>query len=683
MDDFENIMNGAFGKDRPAVYTDAEIEKARKLSRKNGKTLLENLQEMTGRTESILTDVQNSIRELNESLKNDPFLQDTSAGRTAADQAESSFIPAEKNKEEEPVKDPDFSGLSEVLSGTVYGQDAYLRSLIVAFRRPFVLKEEEGHAKNCIFLTGPEDTGKHLSLSAIVEELHKRNILSSGEIRKMDLSAYPNADSGTVFLQDLYAVLSSPARVILFENYGSCHISCLNSISELVLTGKCPLSGRYISQNGQLVSVTNAFAAEIIDSYSAAGRYLVFAGTGGLSDLSDIFGAPFVNALGDVCETAPLSEESFLKISEDQLKLLQDKSLSQLSFVLKPDENIASLGAEKAEKKAGVAGILAFYQKLLRGLADIRLNGDYPKDQEVSLTVENGQVLAGLGDTRFELFSLLSSGYTGDLEAVKKEMDSIVGLTEVKEYILSLEEYYGIQKKRREEGLKASEVNKHMIFTGSPGTGKTTIARIISRYLKAIGVLSGGQLVEVSRADLVGRYVGHTAPLTKQVLNSAIGGVLFIDEAYSLYRGTDDSFGLEAIDTLVKGIEDNRDDLIVILAGYSHEMEEFLTSNSGLKSRFPNIINFPDYTGQELLDIAKITAKSKGYTLDEGLMEPLLFYFNAVQALKAETAGNGRLVRNKIEEAILNQSRRLVAEPDADLSLLTSRDFVLDDIDKL
>ena len=193
--------------------------------------------------------------------------------------------------------------------------------------------------------------------------------------------------------------------------------------------------------------------------------------------------------------------------------------------------------------------------------------------------------------------------------------------------------------------------------------------------------VSGGQLVEVTRADLVGRYVGHTAPLTNQVLQSAIGGVLFIDEAYSLYRGQDDSFGLEAIDTLVKGIEDNRDNLIVILAGYSDEMAVFLTSNSGLKSRFPNVIEFPDYTGQELLDIAKITAKSKGYKIDEGALLPLLTYFNAVQLLRARTAGNGRLVRNKVEEAILNQSRRLVAEPDGDLSLLISADFDLSDVE--
>ncbi|MBR2484104.1 MAG: stage V sporulation protein K, partial [Oscillospiraceae bacterium] len=150
--------------------------------------------------------------------------------------------------------------------------------------------------------------------------------------------------------------------------------------------------------------------------------------------------------------------------------------------------------------------------------------------------------------------------------------------------------------------------------------------------------------------------------------------------AYGLYRGKDDSFGLEAIDTLVKGIEDNRDDLIVILAGYSREMEEFLSSNSGLRSRFPNLIHFPDYSGEELLKITKSIAKSKGYTIDEGCDSALLAYFNAVQALRPDTAGNGRLARNKVEEAILNQSRRLAVEPNGDLSALLSGDFELNDI---
>ena len=191
-------------------------------------------------------------------------------------------------------------------------------------------------------------------------------------------------------------------------------------------------------------------------------------------------------------------------------------------------------------------------------------------------------------------------------------------------------------------------------------------------------MLSQGQLIEVSRSDLVGRYVGHTAPLTQQIIESALGGVLFIDEAYSLVRGKDDSFGLEAVDTLVKGMEDHRDDLIVILAGYSREMEEFLSANSGLKSRFPNILNFADYTGSELTQIAVSLAQGKDYVIGEGCLNDLTIYFNAVQMNSAARSGNGRLARNTVEKAILNQSRRILNDPQARMDLLLREDFDLE-----
>ena len=216
-------------------------------------------------------------------------------------------------------------------------------------------------------------------------------------------------------------------------------------------------------------------------------------------------------------------------------------------------------------------------------------------------------------------------------------------------------------------------ISKHMIFLGNPGTGKTTVARILSRYLQAMGVLKNGHLIEVTRQDLVGKYAGHTAPLTQSVIESALGGILFIDEAYSLHRSKEDSFGLECIDTLVKGIEEYKDQFIVILAGYEKEMKEFLSSNSGLESRFPNVVHFEDYTPLQLVQICHSIARKKDYYLHEECDEVLKGYFE-----KTDCSGNGRMARNLVEKAILHQAGRIVKE-NGNLQELRISDFELGD----
>lgn len=571
-----------------------------------------------------------------------------------------------------------FAGISDELKSKIFGQDEFIKKLVIAFKRPFVSERDDDDAGNSIFITGPSCTGKHYALKLIVEELGKRKVLRTAEPATMDLALYPSAAEEQLFMQDLYSALKSKSDVIVFENFENCHVSLLIRLSDLVTEGVCRLSDRYVMQKGQLVSVSTSFAGETVGSFEAAGKYFVFVSSKPLDKLADVMGAPFINALGDICATKPLDEEALKKVSEEQEKTLIEKCKKTLAFDVTLDDSFREYILGQSSKGRALKGILDTYTETQKALAELKLERDDLTVSEFTLSVKEGEPVMLAGEETISMSEYLGTSYNGELEAVEASLDKIVGLIEIKEYVRGLKEYFAVQKRRREEGLKAGELNKHMIFTGNPGTGKTTIARIVSKYLKAIGVLSGGQLVEVSRGDLVGRYVGHTAPLVNQVIKSALGGVLFIDEAYSLYRGEDDSFGLEAIDTLVKGIEDNRDNLIVILAGYSKEMEGFLETNSGLKSRFPNIINFPDYTGEELVSISDITAASKGYTIDEAVKPALLEFYNEVQATNAREAGNGRLVRNKIEEAILNQSKRLVVETDADMSLLTEKDFEFD-----
>lgn len=569
-----------------------------------------------------------------------------------------------------------FADLMPALSEELVGQDEFLKKLVIAFKRPFVTGwDEPKGVRNAILVYGRANTGRHTALRIITKKLFELGLLPEGEAQVLDLALYPGQSEEKLFLQDLYQALL-PGGVVILDHYENCHPAFLQQLGELICTGKIHLASRYVMQKGHLVDAGTALATQTVGAIHANGSYLVIVSEKGREGLAGAFGAKVVDALGDHCQTGVLKQEDLNRIGGMRYEKLARKCEKQLAFTLKAPEDIATFFASQYSPRAGVGDILRYEEDCFQALAQYKLEKEAPK-QEVMLSVADGRLYAVLDGAKTDVLSLLPSGYRGELDAVKAEMDKIVGLTEIKQYILSLEDNYKVQEMRRAKGLKVGSVSMHMIFTGNPGTGKTTIARLVSKYLKAIGVLSGGQLVEVTRADLVGKYVGHTAPLTTQVIKSAIGGVLFIDEAYSLYRGHDDSFGMEAIDTLVKGMEDNRDDLIVILAGYTKEMEVFLTANSGLRSRFPNIIEFPDYTGEELEKIAEINASSKGYRLSDDAKEALLDYFSVIQAMENQDSGNGRLARNVIESAILAQAKRIVREPDAPLDLLEKQDFDL------
>lgn len=243
-------------------------------------------------------------------------------------------------------------------------------------------------------------------------------------------------------------------------------------------------------------------------------------------------------------------------------------------------------------------------------------------------------------------------------EEALKELNSLIGLNKVKEIIQEIYAFSQLQIKRKKEGLATEPIVLHMIFKGNPGTGKTTVARILGKLLKSIGVLEKGHVVEVERADLVGEYIGHTAHRVRENVKKALGGILFVDEAYSLARGGEKDFGKEAIDTLVKEMEDNRNKFILILAGYKHEMEYFLNTNPGLRSRFPIQIDFPDYTIDELLQIAELMVKNRQYKLTESAKRRLMKIL--IRDDNSREMGNARLVRNIIERAIRKQAVRVL-----------------------
>ena len=672
-DDWESLMNGVFGpggRFKAAPGTSAP--------KTGGSAALPDLNaallEQQKRLDELLKQQNAQLR-----TQSDATAAALESSRQMLRDMEDEGLLARGTTDVKPEHLGSFEGLAAEVKQTVLGQDAFVDSVVRAMRRPFVLGTEAPAARNVILLTGGAGTGRHFALEETARCMAARGLLQSDRIATLDLALYPNSGAEKLFLQDLYAALHAPGEILAFEHYESCYPGFLKTLSDLAVKGSAPLSSRYlVNKEGILVDAGTALAPGAVSRIDPCGKYLIFYSHKGREALADKFGAALVSALGDVCETASYTREDLAALAAQQLNGLAQKIRTRLGLTLSAGADVRDYVAAQCTAQKGAAGLSACTDRIFRALSEYCLRTDETLTGTVTLTAGPEGVLFRLNDDADQpLFDLLPAAYTGALDAIRAEINELVGLAPVKEYVFGLADNLQVQQRRAAAGLKTASLSMHMIFTGNPGTGKTTIARLVAKYLKAIGALKGGQLVEVTRADLVGRYTGHTAPLTNSVIESALGGVLFIDEAYSLYRGEQDSFGLEAIDTLVKGMEDHRDELVVILAGYTREMETFLTANSGLASRFPNRIEFPDYTAVELLQITQVLAKNKGYTLAEACTEPLLGYYTRWQESDARTAGNGRLARNTLEKAIFHQSRRLVAEPAAALDLILPSDLEL------
>lgn len=558
--------------------------------------------------------------------------------------------------------DKAFFTVESTLSEYVLGQSEYLSKLTIAFKRPFVYGKEDG-VKNTIFISGPKGSGRHLSVKAMSRFLKENKLIKRNGIQSIDLAKYKiESDADNLFLSDLYNALCSNEQIIVFDNFDKCHQSALDLLTQLVVDEKIKLNRRYKDNLGQMVDVTGKgnLTLNTTDEILVNGKYFIFITEKTEENIRNTFSNSFMKKVNDIISTIKLNEENLSIICKFILNDYKTMINNNLHINVDFNESVLNYILNKFDNSIGAHGLEeCIKSNLYDPMIELELVGKINNEHPYEIKVENNELVVTNKIDFIKLSSVMKVDEYDSLDELNKELDNIIGLSSVKTFIKKLEDNIKVQNLRKSQGSKEAKLSLHMIFTGNPGTGKTTMARIMAKYLKALGYLSSGHLVEVSRNDLVGQYVGETAQKTMAKVNSAMGGVLFIDEAYAIARDEHDIFGIEAVDTIVKAVEDNRDNLVVILAGYSKEMEDFLKTNSGLKSRFNYNVEFEDYSPKELLEISKIIAKSNGYTLDNNLDDSLLELFKSKQIKGKNDSGNGRLARNIIEDAITNQSNRL------------------------
>ena len=363
----------------------------------------------------------------------------------------------------------------------------------------------------------------------------------------------------------------------------------------------------------------------------------------------------------------------------ESYKIKLEKEAKKLDIIYGTENEFEKLVAEIATDIAGQASLL-FLKKI--GEEQKKINS--PKTSKF-LNEARELLFTFLGSKQIEnMLDVLKEEANFSLPELLHNLDTLVGLENVKRQVTDLITYNQIQHLRTKKGLAKSNRTLHMAFLGNPGTGKTTVARIVGHMYKAIGLLSKGQFIEASRTDLIAEYQGQTAIKVKRLINRAKGGVLFIDEAYSITENNHtDSYGKESLTELTKALEDYRDDLVVIVAGYTDLMEQFFESNPGLKSRFNSFIFFEDYSIDELVEIFKNICEESDYSVDEVMIEKVRLWLQNKLDEKNGNFANGRVVRNLFDDITMNQAKRLVRDAHEELDKNLLEKLLPEDVPEL
>ncbi len=565
----------------------------------------------------------------------------------------------------------DFLNIVKKMNNQIIGQGEFIHKLCNYFKEKF-----EEDKKGILLLAGKRGTFKKASVRLLFEELNEEGITENYNIDEIDLASYNFNLGYNAFLSDLYEKLNNSSQVIMFKNTEKASEDILNVLSEIYPNTCLKLKDNYIMKNKFLIEA-KATDKNNIEEFICHNKFFIFIYNSEDNVLED----GILDNKEEVLYTKSLTED-------EQNKVIRREVLRSIDGIQKHMQGNIVLGIENKDEEEDSFGICNFLQenfiedsnfgiseyisyKIYKPIMNlIQKEGLYGESQ-ILIYVDKNEIYCKSGDEIYKLENYL----VPTLEEVKYKLDSIIGIEELKNFIINVENNWKVQKIRKRLGLKTSKISMNMIFTGNAGTGKTNAARVTFEYLNALGILSKGVFVEVSKADFVTENTNDTSKRTNDIINSALGGVLFIDEAYSLCESEEDKVGKEIVDALLKGIEDNRDNLIVILAGYEKDMERFLTFNQGLKSRFSNTIHFKDYNPVEMYEIAMNIAKSKGYRIAKNVKSGLIDLFTRNQITGKNDLGNARFVRNIVENAIIDASKKYLTNSDKEIDLLDRDNF--------